>query len=540
MRLLISSGLITLGLSGIAAGQVNVGVGAGTGVSIGGGSGSSAAAGAGLGATVGAATTLNGGASAAAGTAAALQQRVNLGIGTSGNTSVGPNFNSARLGLDAAAGTATPGRGVGVTGSAGALFQARRNDAAQTPPQPTMIQTQAMQPITIHNRAALNADLSLGNRIAEIDRLRDVAVANGDTQMLLRADQLEHEARIYHYHQVRQALAVDAAAQNAAAVQAGAEQNAYTAAGVPANQPSPQFESSDHARVTTDFQSGPQPLPENYETRPIQARFEEQGRFTTGATNPTSALQSNLSMQATSEQVDPSVAARTTAEAEANWRRMQGVIQSNGNVQTQYSAESPSSRYPSAASSISSQTNSEIQFGQNGPPAVTPNEPNPSQSAPTDPSAILNAGGAVEAARQPGRIDLQGEATSSVRGTTELRPARYLQGNDPATNNAAAEAEVTRRRFQGELRSGTSNQAQPPQVNPNAPGNPSIAAETEAELQANHGRVSGKSRGSAAIASPDPATRSPNTEQNASGAPGRAAAETNVKAKSLETKPVLR
>ncbi len=49
-----------------------------------------------------------------------------------------------------------------------------------------------------HHRLMLQADLVLARRLADIDRLRDVALANGKENLLLRADQLEQQARLQH------------------------------------------------------------------------------------------------------------------------------------------------------------------------------------------------------------------------------------------------------------------------------------------------------------------------------------------------------
>ena len=49
-----------------------------------------------------------------------------------------------------------------------------------------------------HLRLMLQADLVLARRLADIDRLRDVALANGNENLLLRADQLEQQARLQH------------------------------------------------------------------------------------------------------------------------------------------------------------------------------------------------------------------------------------------------------------------------------------------------------------------------------------------------------
>jgi hypothetical protein len=54
------------------------------------------------------------------------------------------------------------------------------------------------------NRRVLHADLQLAHRLAEIDRLRDHALANDDVDLLMRADILEQQARVHHQQHVQQ------------------------------------------------------------------------------------------------------------------------------------------------------------------------------------------------------------------------------------------------------------------------------------------------------------------------------------------------
>ncbi|REJ91295.1 MAG: hypothetical protein DWQ34_15185 [Planctomycetota bacterium] len=64
---------------------------------------------------------------------------------------------------------------------------------------PTASDPQSASP---ENRALLQLDLYLANRLSQIDRLRDYAIAHNDVSLLIRADSLESEARALHQQQV--------------------------------------------------------------------------------------------------------------------------------------------------------------------------------------------------------------------------------------------------------------------------------------------------------------------------------------------------
>jgi len=192
--------------------------------------------------------TGNPGGAGAGGPGASIEQRAAISVGGRGPAdvrAVGANFNSVRLGAGLG-GSEGPRMGASAVGTAG--FQMRRDertgefrrgnrpdddrrpedrrsddrrdpDGRPTSPDggPAAPTDQAGRPqdrpydprllpaLDAQNRVALQADLFLANRLAEIDRLRDVAVSNNDAQMLLRADHLELEARRHHGIQVRSA-----------------------------------------------------------------------------------------------------------------------------------------------------------------------------------------------------------------------------------------------------------------------------------------------------------------------------------------------
>lgn len=136
------------------------------------------------------------------------------GLGVGGNTPVGPNFGSARLDANNAIRASLGRPAVRASGSVGAAADAHvrygRRDAANdtdanSPQRAADSRFELRDP---RYRAALQADLNLANRLAEIDRLRDIALANADTEMFLRADTLESQARLQHEHQIRQTVGV--------------------------------------------------------------------------------------------------------------------------------------------------------------------------------------------------------------------------------------------------------------------------------------------------------------------------------------------
>jgi hypothetical protein len=163
----------------------------------------------------------SGGASGAAGAGspgAAADLTTRAGIRVGGGRQVGAGFNSVRLGASAGGrGNAGMSRGgVSLSGSGDLSAEARRGRRNEQPPaqnegQPPADEPQSnpSRPLPALSRAALQADLMLAHRLADVDRLRDVALSRGDAQMLLRCDQLEQEARYQHHVQVEQALATD-------------------------------------------------------------------------------------------------------------------------------------------------------------------------------------------------------------------------------------------------------------------------------------------------------------------------------------------
>ncbi len=140
--------------------------------------------------------------------------------GQGGGRIAGPNFDAGRLGAGAgAAGRANAGGGNGLlSGRANLEFNANaemnrnrrqeqggNNPGEEGAPNENGRRTEVY--LTGRQRAAMQADLTLAGRLADIDRLRDIALTQGDTNMLLRADSLEHEARVQHQNHVRQIMA---------------------------------------------------------------------------------------------------------------------------------------------------------------------------------------------------------------------------------------------------------------------------------------------------------------------------------------------
>jgi hypothetical protein len=174
---------------------------------VGGSSGGAGGGGAGAGAGIGAGGGIGGG----IGGSADLQSRAGMRI--RGGRKVGASFEAqgnANL---------TGGRGrAGLSTAADAALRTRRGQQPETPPadgQTSDSQTppqdggQPPQRRAPVNRIALQADLLLAHRLADIDRLRDVALSRGDAQMLLRCDQLELDARQHHQLQVDHALSAE-------------------------------------------------------------------------------------------------------------------------------------------------------------------------------------------------------------------------------------------------------------------------------------------------------------------------------------------
>ncbi len=138
--------------------------------------------------------------------------RVGQNVGVDAQRHVGANFAADRTGvrggvksrgrLSAGAG----GIGIGASGHGEAAAHiGRRPDSPNRPDQPGSNRSTDPREQG-HNHVALQADLLLAQRLAQIDRLRDVALANGDTDLLLRADTLEQQARLQHRHRIESAL----------------------------------------------------------------------------------------------------------------------------------------------------------------------------------------------------------------------------------------------------------------------------------------------------------------------------------------------
>ncbi len=154
--------------------------------------------------------------------AAQLQSRagVNLrsDVEVGGRGVVGPNFNAARVGANADIRASLGRRAARVSGSSETSAALRSQyhrpedaggDHADAPRNAEWTRAEMQDP---SYRAALQADLFLASRLAEIDRLRDFALANGDTNMLLRADTLEREVRLQHHHQIQHTVGWQAGA----------------------------------------------------------------------------------------------------------------------------------------------------------------------------------------------------------------------------------------------------------------------------------------------------------------------------------------
>jgi hypothetical protein len=121
---------------------------------------------------------------------------------------VGPNFD-ARGGahLDARVSPGQRGRlGASLDASGRAQLQMRGHDERQSADRRYAQQGRA--DAYAHagevNRHVLHADLQLAHRLAEIDRLRDHALAHDDVNLLMRADILEQQARVQHQRHVAQ------------------------------------------------------------------------------------------------------------------------------------------------------------------------------------------------------------------------------------------------------------------------------------------------------------------------------------------------
>jgi len=115
----------------------------------------------------------------------------------------GANLDGSRLRLNANArsqGSVRAGRVGDVRASSrtNAAIETRRRaqnngDAGTGTSRPALSQTG-----NANNQIQLRTSLEFRNRLAEIERMRDVAVQRGDVQLMQRADQLEHALRLRH------------------------------------------------------------------------------------------------------------------------------------------------------------------------------------------------------------------------------------------------------------------------------------------------------------------------------------------------------
>lgn len=126
--------------------------------------------------------------------------RVNSGAGAGANASVG----GLRTGASASTNTSGGAR-------VGILSRSKDEDRSASSKKPTNSKDDAasnesngLLGVTAHERAAANATLSLNQRLAEIDRMRDRAIATGNTEVLAQADKLEAQARAQYEARIEQ------------------------------------------------------------------------------------------------------------------------------------------------------------------------------------------------------------------------------------------------------------------------------------------------------------------------------------------------